>query len=343
MDNDDFGLLDRCFLRGIGRNVPSISTCTSTWTTIAHTAPWGKNRLAYDMKKKCPLSVLIPTKNEERNLPECLDSVAGWADEIVLVDSQSTDSTLHIASSYGIEVLQFHYQGGWPRKRQWALDTYDWRNDWILLLDADEILLPEIKEEIESVISRNEQDGYWICFRVDFLGRMLQHGGTALWKLSLFRRGLGRYEQRLAEQDISMGDMEIHEHVVVAGSTGRLKNAILHRNINELDRYIEKHNQYSNWEAKLLFTGSSGEIMPHVSGNQAQRRRWLKRHFLWLPGSPIASFLLRYVFQLGFLDGRPGLIYAAFQAIQLFYAKAKLYEMTLIQRKGGTDTFSGLP
>ena len=84
----------------------------------------------------CPVSVLIATKNEERNLPRCLEPLCGWADEIVVVDSQSTDRTGEIAHSYGAEVVQYHYPGGWPKKRQWALDTYPFRNPWILILDA---------------------------------------------------------------------------------------------------------------------------------------------------------------------------------------------------------------
>lgn len=287
--------------------------------------------LAAGRSDRTSISVLIPTKNEERNLQTCLESVAGWADEIVVADSQSTDSTLDISAAHDVTVLQFHYQGGWPKKRQWALDNHNWRNDWILLLDADEILLPEIKTEIESVISLNEHDGYWIRFQIYFLGRMLRHGGSELWKLSLFRTGKGRYEQRLIEQDASMGDMEVHEHVVVNGTVGRLHNPVRHENYNSLDRYIAKHNQYSNWEARVLVKSATGEIQPALFGSQAQRRRWLKTSFIHWPGSPLAFFVLRYFLLGGFLDGKAGFLYSCFMAIQYFHVKAKLFEIRQIE------------
>src|SRR5262249_52218376 len=137
-------------------------------------------------QSKVRLSVLIPARNEERNLGRCLRPLVGWADEIVVVDSQSTDGTVPLAESAGAEVLQFRYKGGWPKKRQWALDTHNWRNEWILLLDADEILTDEIKQEIALAIENPRCDGYWLRFQIVFMGRMLQHGDTTLWKLYLF-------------------------------------------------------------------------------------------------------------------------------------------------------------
>jgi glycosyltransferase involved in cell wall biosynthesis len=276
--------------------------------------------------EKVPLSVLIPVRNESRNLGRCLAALTGWANEIVVVDSNSTDETVPIARAAGATVLPFSYAGGWPKKRQWALDTHAWRNDWILLLDADEILTEPLKAEIAATLQSGAHAGYWLRFEIFFLGRLLRHGDTALWKLSLFRLGKGWYEKRLDGQDATMADIEIHEHVVVEGSTGRLTNAVRHENFNSLDRYIAKHNEYSNWEAGVYLRGNSGEVQPSLFGNQAQRRRWLKRHLLMLPGSPWLRFLYIYVFRLGFLDGRAGLIYALFKCVQMFHVKAKIYE-----------------
>lgn len=274
-----------------------------------------------------PISVLIPVRNEVRNLGRCLAALAGWADEVVVVDSHSSDGTVELAKRAGAQVLQFDYRGGWPKKRQWALDTHRWRNDWILLLDADEIITPALKAEIEAAIGEPSVAGYWLRFEILFLGTLLRHGDTALWKLSLFRRGRGRYEQRLASQDSSMSDIEIHEHVVVEGATGRLRNAVRHENFNSLDRYIAKHNEYSNWEAQVFLHGTSGALRPTLFGNQAQRRRWLKRRFLMLPGSPLWRFLYVYILRMGFLDGRAGLIYAMFKFVQTFHVKAKIVEL----------------
>ena len=278
-------------------------------------------------EESVPVSVLIPTRNEEANLPRCLASVGDWAEEIVVVDSQSSDDTVAIAEDYGTEVLQFYYEGGWPKKRQWALDTYNFQNEWILLLDADEILLDPIKEEIVEAIQTDEYDGYWLRFQLHFLGRRLRHGGFDLWKLFLFRDGKGRFERRFEGQDESMSDIEIHEHVVVDGKVGGLRNPVRHENWNSLYRYIEKHNEYSEWEARVYRDGGEGDLEPALFGNQAQRRRWLKQLMVWVPGFPVLTFLYHYVLRLGFLDGKPGFIYCVLKGIQRFHAKAKWYEL----------------
>ncbi len=279
------------------------------------------------MTSPVPVSVLIPTRNEARNVLRCLEPLRGWADEIVVADSHSTDGTVVIAESFGAAVMQFNYQGGWPKKRQFALDTYPFRNQWILLLDADEILLEPVKKEIAEVVRTSLLDGYWLRFQIHFLGRQLRFGDTGLWKLSLFRRGKGRYEKRLESQDHSMSDIEVHEHVVVQGRAGRLKNPVRHENWNSLSRYIQKHDEYSNWEARVQRERLAGEIRPALWGVQAQRRRWLKRVLLRLPGSPLLLFFYKYILRLGVLDGVPGLIYSCFQAIQVFHVKSKMLEM----------------
>lgn len=273
-----------------------------------------------------PVSVVIPVRNEAHNLPRCLEALRDVG-EVYVIDSQSTDDSVEIARSYGASVVQFHYQGGWPKKRQWAMDSLPLAYDWILLLDADEVLTLALRDEIARVIRRPEVAGYWIALQMHFLGRPLRFSGASFWKLSLFRRGRARYECRLKDQDSSMADMEVHEHLMVDGGTAKLKNPVLHHNVESLSRYIQKHNEYSNWEARVWLDGDTAELPPALFGNQAQRRRWLKRKFLSVPGSPLAFFLYKYVFRLGFLDGVPGLIYCGFQGIQIFNIKAKIYEL----------------
>ena len=276
---------------------------------------------------KIPVSVIIAARNEAKNLPRCLQALTEFGD-VYVIDSQSTDDTVEIARSLGAQVVQFHYSGGWPKKRQWAMNTLPLAHDWILLLDADEVLTTELTEEIRSAISNPEIDGYSILLRTWFLGRALRHGGVGLWKLALFRRDKGRFECRLKDQDISMADMEVHEHIVVDGATSRLRNPVIHHNLESLSRYIQKHDEYSNWESRVLLErGDDKELRPSLLGTQAQRRRWLKRKLFALPGSPVLLFLYRYVFRFGFMDGVPGLIYCGFQAIQMFHTKAKIYEL----------------
>jgi glycosyltransferase involved in cell wall biosynthesis len=274
------------------------------------------------------VSVIVPVRNEAHNLPRCLESLHGVG-EVYVIDSQSSDATAEIARSFGAQVVQFHYRGGWPKKRQWAMDTLPLAHDWVLLIDADEALTPELASEIRQAIQDPDLDGYYVALRMVFLGRALRHGDAGFYKLSLFRRGKGRFECRLKDQDASMSDMEVHEHVVVEGKTARLKNPLIHYNVESLDRYIQKHNEYSNWDARVWLQGetNSGELPPSFYGTQAQRRRWLRSKLFGLPGSPLLFFIYRYVFRLGFLDGVPGLIYCGFQGMQFFHIKSKIYEL----------------
>jgi glycosyltransferase involved in cell wall biosynthesis len=277
-----------------------------------------------------PITVIIPVRNEAHNLPRCLKALSGFA-EVYVVDSQSTDDTVKIAESFGAKVVQFHYRGGWPKKRQWAMDTLPITSDWILLLDADEVVTEALAAEIRQAVTEGRHVGYHIPLRIFFLGKELRFGDNSFSKLSLFRRGRGRFECRLKEQDTSMADMEVHEHVTVDGEASHLRNALVHHNYESLARYIQKHNEYSNWEAQVLLNPDNAtDLAPSFFGIQAQRRRWLKRKAFRVPGVPVAMFFYKYCFKLGFLDGVPGLVFCSFQAIQMFHTKAKIYEL---QRK----------
>jgi glycosyltransferase involved in cell wall biosynthesis len=275
-----------------------------------------------------PVSVIVPARNEARNLPRCLESLRGVG-EIYVVDSQSSDGTAEIARSFGANVVQFHYAGGWPKKRQWAMDTLPLAYEWVFLVDADEALTPELAEEIRCAIQDPRFDGYHIALQMFFLGRVLRHGGAGFYKLSLFRRGKGHFECRLKDQDASMADMEVHEHIVVQGESATLKNPLLHHNVESISRYIHKHDEYANWDARVWLEGeaNSAELPPSLFGSQAQSRRWLRKRLFTLPGSSLLLFIYRYFFRLGFLDGVPGLIYCGFQGIQFFHIKAKIYEL----------------
>lgn len=283
-----------------------------------------------------PISVIIAARNEARNLPRCLESLRNVG-EIYVIDSQSTDGTPEIAQSCGARVVQFHYRGGWPKKRQWAMESLPMTYDWIFLVDADEALTPELEQEVRTAIQNSNYNGYYIALRMFFLGRELKHCGASFYKLSLFRRGQGRFECRLKDQDQSMADMEVHEHIVLDASAGgnpkqrtaALEHPLLHHNVESLSRYIQKHDEYSNWEARVWLQGEGNvkDLAPAFFGSQAQRRRWLRKKFFTVPGTPALYFLYKYIFCLGFLDGIPGLIYCGLQGIQFFHIKAKIYEL----------------
>jgi glycosyltransferase involved in cell wall biosynthesis len=278
-----------------------------------------------------PVTAIVAARNEARNLPRCLNSLRDVG-EVYVIDSQSTDATAEIAQSHGAHLVQFHYQGGWPKKRQWAMESLPLAYDWIFLVDADEALTPELADEIRVAIQNPEYAGYYIALRMFFLGRELRHSGASFYKLPLFRRGKGHFECRLKDQDQSMADMEVHEHIVLDegnGKAGRLRHPLLHHNVESLSHYIRKHDEYSNWEARVWLEGEANakDLAPSLFGSQAQRRRWLRKKLFAIPGSPFLFFLYKYVFCLGFLDGIPGLIYCGMQGSQFFNIKAKIYEL----------------
>src|SRR5690348_370626 len=160
------------------------------------------------------LSVLVPTLNEQRNIVACLESVA-WADDVVVVDSGSQDGTRELARRCGARVLDFQWNGRPPRKKNWALEHVAWKNEWLLILDADERVTPALAAEIKRVLIQPQANGYFINRRFMFLGRWIRHCGYfPSWNLRLFRHRQGRYEN-LGAGGTSSGDNEIHEHLLL--------------------------------------------------------------------------------------------------------------------------------
>jgi len=276
---------------------------------------------------KVDITVIVPTKNETKNLACCLEPIYEWAAKVIVVDSNSTDNTAEIAESYNAEVILFNYQGGWPKKRQYVLDNYHFSTAWILLLDSDEILTPVSKRAIENAIAKSDMDGYYLSFNMEFLGRMLRRADPGLRKLSLFRTGKGKYEKRLDAQNSSMGDMEVHEHVIVDGKVGELTEPILHRNLNDLSRFIIKHDEYSNYESRVHTSGAATEIKARFMGTKEERRRFLKKVLIRNPLAPVAFFFYLYLLKGGFLEGRPGFYYVLYQCMYLYFVSSKIYEI----------------
>ncbi len=269
-----------------------------------------------------PLSVIVPIKNEAGNLPRCLDSIA-WADEIFVVDSQSNDGSQQIAEQRGAKVVQFNFNGSWPKKKNWALENLPFKHEWVLILDADEVLPPEARDEIAKAIVDPTMAGYWINRHFIFLGRKLKHAYYPNWNLRLFRHSLGRYEKITGAQTDS-GDNEVHEHVSVRGETGRLKSEMTHYAFPTVEVFIEKHNRYSNWEARVAV---AGEMSGNLSHEHVDLRRRMKSFAQRLPFRPLLRFLYVYIWQKGFLDGRHGYYFARLHATYEFLSVAKTFEL----------------
>ena len=282
---------------------------------------------------KVPLSVIIPVMNEEKNLPRCLASVA-WADEIFVVDSRSTDATADIAKSRGANVVQFEYNGAWPKKKNWALENLPFKHEWVFIIDADEALPAEAAEEFRGVIAADGGlDGYWINRRFEFMGKWLRHAYHPNWNLRLFKHKLGRYE-RLSGSDTRSGDNEVHEHVIVNGRTGKLACEMDHHAFPSIEVFVEKHNRYSNWEARVELEGQAGaaRIQKANVGMRRRLKQWSRR----LPCRPLLRFLYVYAWQRGFLDGAEGYYFARLHAIYEFLCVAKARELWKQERSGGT-------
>lgn len=286
----------------------------------------------FSQSEKIPVSVLIPAKNEESNLPACLESVAR-ADEVFVVDSQSSDRSIEISTNYGANVVQFYFNGRWPKKKNWSLDNLPFRNQWVLIVDCDERITPELWDEIATVIQDPDYNGYYLNRRVFFLGQWIRYGGKYPdWNLRLFKHKSGRYENLNTEDIPNTGDNEVHEHVILDGKVGYLKNDMLHIDFRDIYHWLERHNRYSNWEARVYYnilTGNdeSGTIGANLFGDAVQRKRFLKKIWVKLPFKPLLRFILFYFIRLGFLDGKAGYIYGRLLSQYEYQIGVKLYEL----------------
>jgi glycosyltransferase involved in cell wall biosynthesis len=275
---------------------------------------------------KVPISIIIPVKNEEKNLKKSLSSVL-WADEIFVVDSNSTDKTLEIANDFKTKIVQFEFNGTWPKKKNWSLENLPFKNEWVFVLDADEVLHDDAEEEFRKIVttSNHKNVGYWINRRFMFMGKWLENAYYPNWNLRLFKHKLGRYE-KLTEIDTQSGDNEVHEHVLVEGKTAHLRTEMDHYAFPSVDVFVEKHNRYSNWEARVSVDRFLNEKSTLQQGN-VNKRRLLKKISQKLPFRPTLRFLYVFLWQKGFLDGKEGYYFARMHAMYEMLCVAKTFEM----------------
>jgi glycosyltransferase involved in cell wall biosynthesis len=268
---------------------------------------------------KVPVSVIVSVKNEEKNLTSCLSRLKDF-DEVIVVDSGSTDSTPEIVKNYGHSLINFRWNGKFPKKRNWALRNLSFKNDWILFLDADEQVTPDFVKEISILVRKSDYSGFWVNYQDHFMGKRLRFG-LQMRKLSLFKKSAGEYE-RIDEDSWSHLDMEVHEHPIVKGKIGTLKSHIIHNDYKGLERYIERHNAYSTWEAKRYL-----QLKRDKNGPLTFRQR-IKYGLIETGLLPYIYFLGAYFLKLGFLDGKEGFYIAQYKKQYFFQIQTKIKELS---------------
>jgi glycosyltransferase involved in cell wall biosynthesis len=278
-----------------------------------------------------PLSVVILTHNEEVNLPACLASTRGLDCNVFVVDSGSSDRTVEIARSAGatVAVHPFEHYGA---QRNWAMKNLGIETPWTLHLDADERLSPELRDSISRAIANpNGYDGFMVGKAVFFMGRQIRYGGIfPSWHLRLFKSGLGRCEDRLYDQ-----------HFVLDGKAGHLRGSLFDVIGSDLTSWTARHNRWSDMEVmEIQSQGSAADdqVQARIFGTSIERRRWYRnRLFYRLPpfSRGFLYFIWRYLVRLGFLDGKPGLIFHFLHSCWYrFLVDAKLYQ-SQIEREAG--------
>lgn len=254
------------------------------------------------------VAAVILTKDEEKNIRMCLDHLT-WADEVIIVDSGSQDTTLQIAAEMGARVLVHEVKPFLiSEQRNWALDNADARSEWILFIDADEVVTEELRDEIFAATASTSENiaGYQLCFKFMFMGKWLKRTqGFPTWHDRLVRRGRSRFKGGVWESFDTTGEIK------------QLSEPYLHYGFNNgMDAWIDRHQRYAHWKAQEIVTGGS-----EIQGMN-NSRRWARRleataaRFLSL--SPAFRFLYCYFGRLGFLDGRAGLVYSRMMALYQF-------------------------
>lgn len=260
------------------------------------------------MGARIPVTVAIPVKNEERNLPRCLERLRRFA-EVIVVDSSSTDATPAIAREFGVPVVNFEWNGRFPKKRNWLLMNHTFSTEWILFLDADEFVDDAFCDAVAKAVQSDKHDGYWLNYTNYFLDRPLRYG-VAQRKLPLFRIGKALYE-RIDEDGWSKLDVEVHEHPIVEGSVGEIRTPIDHRDYNGLAIFLERHRDYALWESRRYekLRCASEDLWRGFTPRQSFKYRNINKWWFSL-----FYFLFTYIVKGGIFDGEAGFHYAAYKA-----------------------------
>jgi glycosyltransferase involved in cell wall biosynthesis len=272
------------------------------------------------------ITVLILTFNEEKNLKYALENVKDWANEIVILDSYSTDKTVEIAKSYNAKVYYKKFDN-FSAQRKHALNKLEITNDWIFVLDADEYLTEELKNEISNLMKdeNSMKDAYFIKRRFYWMGKWLKHGYYPTILLRFGKKGL-----------IDCDNREINEHLICkTNNIGYLKNDFIDHNRKNLSEWIQKHNNYSSREALALSVEDRTQYK-FIGGSQYEKKRWIRKN-IWngLPPvlRPYLYFFYRYFIRGGFMDGKKAFIYHFLHA----FIYRTLIDFKYLEYKWGND------
>ncbi|MGF7074024.1 glycosyltransferase family 2 protein [Mucilaginibacter sp. 3215] len=282
------------------------------------------------------LDIIILTFNEEKNIGDCLQSAAALKANVYIVDSGSTDTTLTICQRYTQNIFSHPFEN-YATQRNWALDNLPLTGTWILNLDADHRVTPELAAQLNNIFSTSvdsEVNGFLISRRTMFMGKWIKHGGHyPTYHANLFRRGFGHCEEKLYDQ-----------HFKVTGKTQVLKTDIIDVITDSLTSFIARHNHWATLEAQYLVRQQNAPVIddngklvhPQLFGNPMERRRYMKKRYEAFPlfVRPVIYFTIRYFIKLGFLDGKTGLVFHFLQGFWFrFLIDAKIYELRKESKK----------
>jgi len=278
-----------------------------------------------------PLTVVILTLNEERNIARAIRSVADWAREVWVVDSFSRDATLEICASFpGVRVAQ-HAFSNYGAQWNWALENLPIRTEWVMKLDADEAVTEELRSEIQQSLANASPDvvAFALWRKFIFLGRWLRHTVGKCYQVRLWRRSRARFEDR-----------EVNEHLLVEGRVMRLRAPLLHEDKKGISAWMWRHNRYSTMEAREQVRGAADRPRPGGESSVALRRFLKDKLWPFVPCKPTVHFLHLFVFRLGFLDGRAGWTYARLRSFYYYLIEVKKREYALTGEVSSADIVS---
>jgi len=272
-----------------------------------------------------PITVLVQTLNEEIGIRHCLEKLKRF-DEVIVVDSNSTDSTASICESLGFSVVSFTWDGSYPKKKQWQLENVSTRNEWVLFVDADETPSAELLAELEALFSPDLPQAcaaYEIELDYVFAGRPLKHGHRVV-KRALLNRNSARFPEMDDLDAPGMGELEGHYQPEVHGKVLRLSGRLVHEDKDPVRTWFDRHNRYSDWEAYL-------RTHPKTKRMTRERRSSQGKIFDLMPFKPLIFFFYSYVFRSGWRDGRAGFDYAI--ALSTYYWQIELKVREILRHR----------